>query len=637
MGTHEFPSRGPTFPSSCAARLLVRVAVGAVVAGTLLAPSLARAVTCDEVINMTTLNIPTDIVIQTIRSAATPPDPACLQSKGAPAEVIEVARQMAGGGTTAAARPPGPAPAPQPAAPSPSIGSFDDEETLGGDTFDLGGGGSADVDEADEPTGGGPAELEQAIELYRAKKPFSSSNALYEMLRDSRYPDQQTKIEYYLAKSLDDMAMYHSAQHYFMQVVRKGPSNPYFKYALPRLIRIAERTGNDYELLRIVAKIPTEAFPRQARSHLNYLLGRKLFERDELTDAAFHFEQVSEKSDLYMRSKYYEGIIHQQRGKMRSAVEAFRDVMRAQPPLVGDARTAQDVEDLKDLAVINIARIYYGLERFENADSYYSLVSRESSYWAESLFERGWTNFLRSDLNLTLGLLLTVRSPYFIDTDFVPEVRYLEALTFFNLCEFNEVERILASFDKKYQPMQSEIEGFLNQYRDQKDLWDQAYDQYFTNPHESSVLNEAVFARVLRNRDLAAMVRHLELMNNEVQLINDQKAQWRDNVGSELVKIIEEDRLLYKKKAGNELLREMLKLNDMLKELLVRAEIVGFEVVDAQRADYEFRAQTGDLDAGERRRTDFATSRDTIYWPFNWEFWRDELGYYRYAEHSSCN
>ncbi|MEZ4234857.1 MAG: hypothetical protein R3F59_01550 [Myxococcota bacterium] len=606
--------------------------------GALLAPSVASAVTCDEVINMTTLNIPTDIVIQTIKSAATAPDPACLQSKGAPAEVVEAARQMAGaggsGGNVAANTG---VPAPQPPTPSPDIGSFDDEETLGGDTFTVGAGGGADIDEGDEPSGGGPAELENAIELYRSKKPLSSSHALYEMLRDNRYPDQQTKIEYYLAKSLDDLAMYHSAQHYFMEVVRKGPSNPYFKYALPRLIRIAERTGNDYELLRIVAKIPPDAFPRQARSHLYYLLGRKLYERDELTDAAHYFEQVPENSDLFMRAKYYEGIIHQQRGKMRSAVESFREVMQAQPPVVGDARTAQDIEDLKDLSIINIARIYYGLERFEPADSFYSLVSRDSSYWAESLFERAWTNFLRSDLNLTLGLLLTVRSPYFVETDFVPEVRYLEALTFFNLCEFNEVERILANFNKKYEPMKVEIENFLNEYRDQKDLWDQAYDHYFTNPHESSVLTEAVFARFLRNRDLAAMVRHLDLMDAEVEAINDQKAQWRDNLGSELVKIIEEDRLLYKKKAGNELLREMLKLHDMLDELLVRGEILGFEVVDAQRADYEFRAQSGDLDAGERRRTDFATSRDTIYWPFNWEFWRDELGYYRYAEHSSCN
>jgi tetratricopeptide (TPR) repeat protein len=123
--------------------------------------------------------------------------------------------------------------------------------------------------------------------------------------------------------------------------------------------------------MRIVAKIPPEAFPRQARNHLYYLLGRKEFEKDELTQAAEYFGQVSSKSDLYMRAKYYEGIIDQQRGKLKSAVMAFREVMEAQPPVVSDSRSAQEIEDMKDLALINIARIYYGLERYDNADNYY--------------------------------------------------------------------------------------------------------------------------------------------------------------------------------------------------------------------------------------------------------------------------
>jgi hypothetical protein len=33
---------------------------------------------------------------------------------------------------------------------------------------------------------------------------------------------------------------------------------------------------------------------------------------------------------------------------------------------------------------------------------------------------------------------------------------------------------------------------------------------------------------------------------------------------------------------------------------------------------------------------DFATAVDFIYWPFNGEFWQDELGYYQYTEQGSC-
>jgi hypothetical protein len=265
------------------------------------------------------------------------------------------------------------------------------------------------------------------------------------------------------------------------------------------------------------------------------------------------------------------------------------------------------------------------------------MVSRDSSYWAESLFERAWTDFLTKDLNQTLGLLLTVDSPYFEDTDFIPEVTYLRALTFFNLCEYDEVERILTGFDAKYKPMQAEVETFFNQYKDQKDVWDQAYDTYFgQHANPSSSLPKSAFSRILRNRDLGTMVRTLDSMDQEQASINSEKGEWRNNVGDDLLKTIEADRVLYKKKAGNELLREMGKLNEMLKDLLVRSEIVRFEVVDAQRADYEFKAQNQDVAAGTKEHVDYAKTPDIIYWPFNGEFWRDELGYYRYTEHGEC-
>ena len=67
------------------------------------------------------------------------------------------------------------------------------------------------------------------------------------------------------------------------------------------------------------------------------------------------------------------------------------------------------------------------------------------------------------------------------------------------------------------------------------------------------------------------------------------------------------------------------------------AEIIKFEVVDARRVDYTYKMQNTDLiDTAAKFQIDFATSSDRIYWPFNGEFWRDELGYYRQVITSRC-
>ena len=581
--------------------------------------------------NMVNLNIPANIVADSIKNAPsfTSADAKCLESRGAPSEVVQAAKMKADAADAMT----------EPAQPRPTKPSKPQGRLVASTTPRCWATSTSTSRTEEEPPpleGDNPPALEDAIQARNQGKPATAAQELYRIHQAGMFPQFESVILFNLAMSLYELEMYHSAQHYFMEVVRKGPKSPYFKWALPKLVTIARATGNDYELLKIAPKIPAEDYPRQARNELNYLMGRRLYAKDKLSESAEYFDQVSGKSVLYQRAKYHEGVINEQQQKLRSSVTAFREVVSTNPEGPSTSRQRQEVEDLKDLAYINIGRIYFGLERFDNADTYYSLVERDSTYWPQSLFERAWTNFWRADLNLALGLLLTVESPYFDKREFIPEVSILRALTFFNFCEYEDVERELMEFETKYKPMQEEIEAFVEKYRP-REVREKAYDAFFELEHEESLLDEALFARVLRNRDLGALVRHLQMMDDEVASIDTRPAGFIQGIGDELKRVIESDRSEYKTRAGGELLKELVKQNSTIKDLLVQSEIIRFEVVDAQRSEYEFRAQNlDDLQAGEQQRIDFAVNRDIIYWPFNGEFWRDELGYYRYTEYGSC-
>lgn len=597
-------------------------------------PGSAWALSCDDIMGMLAANVPSSVAVTTIQSSGqkfTSADVSCLTSRGAPADVVAAVKGMAAPvaaplpTTPASPDPVVPSSGPVTARPAPTA-LPDDNETLTGTTADL-----------EEPGGGGPAEVEELVGAYRAGKFLTSSKGLYDLIVADKYPDQSTRMHYYLAKSLNDLGMVQSGQYYFMEVVRKGPSNPYFKYALPWLVKISQQTGNDYELLRVVKQISPEAFPREARNHIVYLLGRKNFEEENLAEASEFFQQVSPKSELYMRARFYDGVISSERQKYRSAVQAFNDVVEARPA-VATLEEAAQLEDMRDLAVMNIARIYYELQRYETSEVNYRMVQRDSIYWAQSLFERAWATFVQQDLNRTLGLLLTVESPYFSQSEYLPEVTLLRALTYFNLCEYGEVERILIDFDKRYAPQKAELEVFLDQYKSEegRKLSDQAFEAYFQNKAADSTLETAMFAKILRNRELSAHVRSIDAMDAEVGLIDAQKALWKDTIGDGLKQILEGDRLRYKKQAGRVFLQEMLEQYRSLADLLIQSEIVRFEVVDAQRQDYEFKMQNPDVAAGEEDLVDYTTDPKRVYWPFNGEFWRDELGFYKYAEHGAC-
>ncbi len=584
--------------------------------------------TCDDIMNMAVHNVPASVIVDTIASSGTSfsdADVQCLKQRGAPQEVIAKALQLKVASPQATSEEVEEEPTPQ--------SRFEEEEALGG-------GDILSQEDVSEEEGGssGASDLDTYIKQYKAKNYRTASYGLYKLLEENAYPDKDSTIKYYLAKSLHAMEMYHAAQSYYMEVVRKGPRNPLFKHALPRLAQIAAYTGNDYELYRVVGKIAPEAYPRQARPQLYYLMGRKSYEAGDLAEASASFEKVPANHELYPRAQYFQGIINVDREKYKSAVKSFREVIRAEIP-TDDPFIVRELEDLKDLSLVNVARIYYKLQKFDSAEAYYAKVDRDSSYWAQSLFERAWTNFFLGDYNETLGLLMTADSPFFSDGEFLPDNQYLRALIYFNLCEYTEVERIVKLFQSNYRPMRNEMKAFIDQYRTDsgEQLFDQAFDAYFgEKASEQTKLPVSLFRKVLRNRDLSSLVRHLDLMDAEVALLQAQTPQWRDSVGKELEKVIAADRQRYRERAGRLFLQSMLDQYRAVDELLQDSDVLLFELADAQRADYVFRMSNPQTDQADEAPIDFATSVDIIYWPFNGEFWKDELAYYRFTEKGSC-
>jgi tetratricopeptide (TPR) repeat protein len=597
----------------------------------------ALATSCNDVLNMLNVGVPVNTVTTTMkasRATYTQADISCLASGGAPAAVIMAAQSMkaAPAPTTAPARPSRQAPAPSAIDSGPDIIG----DRVGSQPRDL-------SDSNSEPdSSNDPLLIQEAVKLIKNKKPLSGTLRLYDALKSGNYPDQTTKINYYMARGLEQLELFHSAQYFLLQVVKQGPETSYFKYALPKLVKIARITGDESDLIRLAPRVPPEAYPRKARNQMYYLMGlRKMKKKDaDLTAARKYFSQISPKSSLYLRARYLEGVIYNKQGKLKSAVRSFRDVYRHTGSANQSERATRQTQALKDLSLVNIARIYYKIERFDESTKYFNLVARDSEFWPESLFDGAWSHFMQNNLNESLGHLLTVNSPFFSEEDFLPEVEYLRALTFFNLCEYKEVDAYLLSFESRMQPIQEELKTYVKGYatKESRRMADKAWDDYFGPRAKQTTIPKSLFTRMLRNQDIRGLVDHMALMDDELDLIDKQKPQWRDTVGEMLRQdVIEKDRRKFKVRAGKFMLAQMARYANILQDLLTNSEIVRFEMIDAQRVDYQYKFQNPDIaDMATSVDLDFATGTKFIYWPFNGEFWQDELGYYHYTEQGSC-
>ena len=72
----------------------------------------------------------------------------------------------------------------------------------------------------------------------------------------------------------------------------------------------------------------------------------------------------------------------------------------------------------------------------------------------------------------------------------------------------------------------------------------------------------------------------MDLMNQEINLIDSQKQQWKDALGVELKRIIENNSTLYQKRAGRIFFEEIQNQRYLLDDLLSQAATIEIELLE---------------------------------------------------------
>ena len=480
-----------------------------------------------------------------------------------------------------------------------------------------------------------PKEIKSAISNYKEKKYLTASLKLFLLLESGKYPEQEAKVHYYLGASLKQMGLLHSAQYYFQKVVKEGASTgALFSSSLQKMVDISDTTKDPIYLIRTIDKIDPDDYPGKVKDDLYYYQGVRDFERKDFTRAKRNFAKLGKSSRHYIQARYQIAVIYNSQDRKKAAIRTFADIVKGN--FNGDPKT---IAEVKQLSYINMARIRYGVEQYERASGLYGKLPRLTKYWGTALYEAAWAHFMGENReHKALGQLLSVRSPFF-DRTWLPESAILEALTFYRICEYQEVEAILDGFKAKNVPIQKTITELLEPYKSGEKRFPALYKQlYGTDSKDFRRLPTAVYGHIESNRKFAGPHNRVLQIERELERIKTLKPQWRDSeVGRSTVTLLRKQRKVYMKFAGVALANELGAVHDQLADLMGQEALIRFEVVSGEYEKYAraFRnPEVAEVDEGVE--FDFATNPDVIFWPFNDEYWQDELGYYERVEPGDC-
>jgi tetratricopeptide (TPR) repeat protein len=500
--------------------------------------------------------------------------------------------------------------------------------------------------------------LEAANASFQRGEYDKAALAAWELMNDPKMAPLQVEAQYLLGKTLYRMGQYHAALGEFSQILAKGPETKFFGKSLEWLFFISHKTVSESVILDEVARYANAEWPEKYRSEFNYLLARYYFVRgraldtvEQRAEAAKSFEEVRRLTGrvpggdpFYARAKYLEGLAWFRDGKMNMALEAMKEVVRVTRPnpdrLPADARIA---DATRDLAFMQLARTHYGARQNRYALYYYGKIERGKPQWLEALFESAWANYRIGQYEQALGNLITLSSPFFRD-EYFPEALILKAVIYYENCRYAESTAIIQEFERRYKPVYDALEDMTKKNMEAADYYAVLADIQKKNRaakkagQSSDVILERVLKLALSDKDLKNTNDSILEVENELEALGKRPESFRNSeLARHLQDSLKKQRSFLIQRAGLMAKAKLEQEQGELRTLLGNGERIKFETTTKEKEFLEEQLQAGGRTSIVKKyRYSVAVPDDQLYWPYQGEYWRDELGTYRYTLTKGC-
>ncbi|MBN1205224.1 MAG: adventurous gliding motility protein GltC [Myxococcaceae bacterium] len=512
--------------------------------------------------------------------------------------------------------------------------------------------------------------LDVAVSLFKNDEYEQAAMAAYELIKDPKLAGLHTEARYVVAKSLYRMGLYHSALGEFSKILAVGPQTKFFKTSLEWLFFISRKTKNEQVILDEIARYANHEFPEKFRNEFRYLLARYHFVRGRALDQVGQPDQADRSFDevkrltamipridpFYPRAKYLEGLSYFRNGSkqrtadarrgdtnMVSAIEAMKEVVRL--TRVGTGKTAEQAsldQSLRELAFMQLARTHYGMQQNRFAIFYFNKIERGTTQWLESMFEASWANYRVGQYEQALGNLITLSSPFFRE-EYFPEALILKAVIYYENCRYRESSLILQDFERTYLPVHDQLELLVKKDMDASEYYSvlaevQKKNKDGAEKSATDVILERILRLALTDQDLKKTNDSILELEAELDAFGEKGDTFKySELSKELLEGLKVQRTSLIGKAGimskGKLETELI----ALKQLLANGLRIKFETTSKEKEFLEEQLKAGGKTAIVKKyKYTVAVADDQLYWPYEGEYWRDELGTYQYTLTKGC-
>jgi hypothetical protein len=488
--------------------------------------------------------------------------------------------------------------------------------------------------------------LERAIKLYDKKDWFSASIELKKVLDGESGDDARNKqrAEFFMGKTLYQMGFYAGSLAYFDKIVQAGDAHTYHAATLKWLAALSRVLPETSGILEKIGSYDPKALEDSSlasvKDELLFLLGRHYYAKGgdgDFDKAIALFQQVSRQSEFFIKAKFFEGVTYVRKFEGKPAVAAFKDIL-----VIGQEKPKQykadDIANYNELAQLQMARVFYSTQQFDTSIKYFEKLDQNSADWAESLFEASWAYYMKSLNSKALGNIHTLNAPYF-ENQFFPESELLKSVIYFKYCLYDQAEEAIQDFNDKYGPLKKNLEEMVAKFDDNAEFYDYVKKVKAGKAGLDDKTQRLVMS-VLNDKTLLKTFAWVDELNKELAMHAKSDKAWQTTqVASEVLQELTVQQSVAAAEAGKVARDRIERLARELRSLTNDGLKIKYEILNgkAEKLSVDSLAGKGVQQVSKSHKEEpIIVDDEHFQWRFNGEYWKDELGYYRFKIRSRC-
>ena len=477
-------------------------------------------------------------------------------------------------------------------------------------------------------------QIATALSQIRGGQYVQAANNLLALSRRSELAAEKPQLKYLLGVTLMELNLNQVAAFQFVEVIKSGDAK-YTRQAIEKLLIATDRLGDETLLNYAIQRIDVNNVPQQYRDMLYFRMGEIKQKAGQYGEAVQLYGKVGQASRFYLNALYNMGLSQAEGNQPDLALTSFQRLL--------NTRAGASMTDTNKVAAqMAIARTLYQKKDWEGSVEAYAKIPRDHRFWHDSIFERSWAMLRAARFRSALSNFQTLHSSYY-DNFYIPETLLLRSIVYLYICKYDEMEKVLSLFDKQYGPVEKSIRSFMASKPSAEMYFQEVNKAYVLKNNEELEVQPKITFKALRYVAEEGNVRrsfaYIRKLVEEKRAIDQNPQIKSSGIGAYSLKLLN-NRIKSARASNGDMVKAHLQnmLVD-LKDFREQASLIRYEMINGQKEAIKKRIAGKDISeeqVDENVDRSFYVQNGYEYYPFQGEYWLDEIGNYHYLGKTSC-